>query len=191
MRRQQHARQDEGALRAQQQDLQQRRRPRAPAASWATTAALAKPLEIAEGRLVAGNHGDGAHDHHPAGRGHEAADHRIRNEADGAAGAHDAEAAQQQPGDAGRQRHHDQCRRQQVAYRRRDEALRHRGHQRGDRPRRWTNPARRSAKGSELRQATMAPATAAVTEGHGDAVGKPGRERAGKDERGVRQAIGD
>ena len=129
--KQKDARQDEGAGRAPCEDFQSGC-DRDRRAELRKDCAVGEAAGAAEGQRMAAHYADRAGDHEPARRGHEPADDWKRDEADGAAGAQDAEATQQYPGEAGRQRHHDQGWGEQVDVAGSREALRHGGKQRRD-----------------------------------------------------------
>ena len=146
--------------------------------------------EIVEGHLLVGDHLDRAGHHQPAGGAEKAADHRIRNKADGAPCAREAEHPKDCSGDRGGQRQRDEGWAEQPRAAMGEQIVRQGSHERrqhhgdgtvraGDRKRQRTAPGDdRGTNGGRK-------------ERHRYAVGERVFERPGEDERSVGQGIGD
>ena len=186
---QQHAGQREWAFRAAQQPMQDdgdgRSRRELGAGHGADEGA-----EIGQRRMLVGDDLDGAGDHQPAGGAEEAADHRIGQKADGAAGMGEAQHAHQEPGQRRRQRHGDDGRRQQVGVAAGGDPLQHRGDEGGnDDGDRAVRPGDR-----ERQRAAQCHKGSAQGSGHErnrDAIRQKMRERPVENERRVGQRVGD
>jgi hypothetical protein len=129
-RRQQDARQNERAFGAAQQHKQRDRNDNGRS-KLLRSGAAGKNAKIVQGYRPIGHNAHGARDHQPAGCAEETADHRIRHEADRAAGMREAEDAEQDSGKTGGKCHRDQGRRERVCRAGR-EPLQKRRHQRRD-----------------------------------------------------------